>query len=63
MGSGAPFMATASSAFRPSSTVSIGVPEVKPSTEVHSSWLAPASGRACRIRPARLAPSQRAFPT
>jgi hypothetical protein len=36
-GSGAPFIATASSASRPSSTTCNGVPEVNPSTEVHSS--------------------------
>ena len=36
-GSGCPFIATASSASRPSITVATGVPEVNPSTDVHSS--------------------------
>ena len=36
-GSGWPFIATASSASRPSMTVCTGVPDVKPSTDVHSS--------------------------
>ena len=36
-GSAVPFMAMASRAFRPSSTTGKGVPEVNPSTEVHSS--------------------------
>ena len=61
-GSGCPFIATASRASRPSSTTCSGVPEVNPSTEVHSSWSAPARGRACRIRSARRAPSHRALP-
>jgi hypothetical protein len=61
-GSGVPFMATASSASRPSRTVASGVPEVNPSVEVHSSWSAPARGRAARSRLARLAPSHLAFP-
>ena len=39
------------------------LPQVDPSTEVHSSWLAPARGRACLIRAARLAPSHFALPT
>ena len=55
-------MATASSASRPSSTTWIGVPEVNPSTDVHSSWLAPALGRAERMMLARLAPSHFALP-
>ena len=55
-------MATASSAFRPSMTVAIGVPEVKPSTDVHSNWSAPALIRAIRSRLARLAPSHLALP-
>ena len=63
MGSAVPFIATASSASLPSSTTSSGVPEVKPSTEVHSSWLVPPRGRACLIRAARLAPSHFALPT
>jgi hypothetical protein len=62
-GNGVPFIATASSASRPSSTTCSGVPLVYPSTEVHSSWSAPASGRACRIRSARRAPSHLALPT
>ena len=37
-----PFIATASIASRPSMTVCIGVPEVNPSTDVHSSCSAPA---------------------
>ena len=36
-GSGCPFMAIASRASRPSITVATGVPEVNPSTDVHSS--------------------------
>ena len=55
-------MPTASRASRPSSTTSIGVPEVKPSVDVHSNWLAPACGRAERMRSARLAPSHLALP-
>ncbi len=61
-GSAAPFMATASSASRPSSTTWSGVPDVNPSTDVHSSWVAPAWGRAERMMLARLAPSHFAFP-
>ena len=57
-----PFMATASSASRPSMTVWTGVPEVKPSADVHSSWSAPALIPAWRSRLARLAPSHRALP-
>ena len=56
-------MAMASSASGPSSTACSGVPEVKPSTDVHSSWVAPACGRASRMMLARLAPSHFALPT
>ena len=56
-------MATASSAFRPSMTVSIGVPQVHPSAEVLRIWSAPRLTRASRSRAARLAPSHRALPT
>jgi len=61
-GSAVPFMATASIASRPSRTVAMGVPEVKPSVEVHSNWSAPARGRAVRSRLARLVPSHLALP-
>ena len=37
IGSGWPFIATASRASRPSITVCTGVPEVNPSTDVHMS--------------------------
>src|SRR6201996_2711965 len=53
VGSTAPFIPTASSASWPlSSTTESGVPEVKPSLEVHSSWSAPARGLADRMRAA-----------
>ena len=55
-------MATATRASRPSITVAIGVPEVNPSTEVHSNWSAPALTPAIRSRLARLAPSHLALP-
>src|SRR6516162_8520167 len=61
-GSGEPFIATASSASRPSMTACTGTPEVNPSAEVHSNWLAPARRPAWRSRLARLAPSHRALP-
>src|SRR5215471_1337615 len=61
-GRGVPFIATASRASRPSSAAWTGTPEVNPSTEVHSSWLAPARIPAWRSRLARLAPSHRALP-
>ncbi len=61
-GSAAPFIATASSASRPSITTGTGVPEVNPSTDVHISWSAPALMPASRSRPARLAPSHLALP-
>src|SRR5215470_19689341 len=61
-GSGAPFIATATSASRPSITTCTGVPEVNPSTDVHSSWLAPDRIPALRSRLARLAPSHFALP-
>ena len=61
-GSAAPFMATATSASRPSITTDSGVPEVNPSTDVHSSWSAPACGRASRSSDASDAPSHFAFP-
>ena len=61
-GSGWPFMATASSASRPSRTVCTGVPQVYPSAEVDRIWSAPARGRASRSRLARLAPSHLALP-
>ena len=57
-----PFIATASMASRPSMTVCTGVPEVKPSTDVHSSCSAPALIPAARSRLARLAPSHSALP-
>src|ERR1700733_7746929 len=62
VGSAAPFMATATSASRPSSTTDSGVPEVKPSTDVHSSWSAPGCGPADRTSDARDAPSHLALP-
>ena len=62
-GSAVPFIATASIASRPSITVCSGVPEVKPSAEVHRSWSAPARTPAWRSRLARLAPTQSALPT
>ena len=62
MGSGWPFIATASSASRPSITVCTGVPEVNPSTDVHISWSAPALIPASRSTAARLAPSHFALP-
>src|SRR5215469_9074460 len=50
-GRAVPFMATAMSESRPvSSTTDSGVPDVNPSTDVHSSWSAPRSGPAARIR-------------
>src|SRR6516225_4711539 len=61
-GSAVPFIATASSASRPSMTACTGTPEVNPSAEVHSSWLAPARMPAARSRLARLAPSHLALP-
>ena len=61
-GSGWPFIATASSASRPSITVCTGVPEVNPSTEVHISWSAPALIPASRSTARRLAPSHFALP-
>ena len=62
IGSACPFIATASSASRPSITVCTGVPEVNPSTEVHISWSAPALIPASLSRAARLAPSHLALP-
>ena len=61
-GSGWPFMATASSASRPSITVATGVPDVNPSTDVQYSWLAPALMPASRSTPASEAPSHSALP-
>ena len=61
-GSAAPFIATASSASRPSIAVWIGVPEVKPSDDVLKSWSAPALIPASWRRLRRLAPSHLALP-
>src|ERR1700735_843603 len=63
VGSGVPFMATASIASRPSIVIWTGDPEVNPSAEVHSSWSAPAWIPASRSRLRRLAPSHSALPT
>src|SRR5215469_4041255 len=61
-GSAASFMATAMSESRPvSSTTDSGVPDVNPSTDVHSSWSAPRSGPASRISAAYDAPSHLAL--
>ena len=62
IGSGWPFIATASRASRPSITVCTGVPEVNPSTDVHINWSAPALIPASRSKLARLAPSHSALP-
>src|SRR5215469_5146373 len=61
-GSGWPFIATASRASRPSITTWTGVPEVNPSTDVHSSMDAPLLTPACRKRDPREAPSHLALP-
>ena len=55
-------MATATSESLPSITTVSGVPEVNPSTDVHSNWSAPASGRASRSSDGKEAPSHLAFP-
>ena len=61
-GSAAPFIATATSASRPSRTTDSGVPDVNPSVDVHSSCDAPACRRASRSSEASDAPSHFAFP-
>ena len=61
-GSAAPFIATATSASRPSRTTDSGVPDVNPSVDVHSSCDAPACGRASRSSEASDAPSHLALP-
>ena len=63
MGSGRPFMATASMASRSSVSTSTGVAHVHPSWEVCSTQSAPASTPTSASRSARRTPLQRALPT
>ena len=63
MGSGSPFMATASSASRPSMIADTGDPHVQPSAEVLKSCVAPGCTPASSSRSASRAPRQTALPT
>jgi hypothetical protein len=63
IGSGSPFMPTASIASRPSRTTAVGVPIVMPSVDVPTIWSAAACTPASRSSGASAAPSQRAVPT
>ena len=62
IGSGSPFIATASIASRPSIATAVGVPTVNPSTERPTIWSAPGSGSASSSSSRSGAPIHRALP-
>ena len=63
MGSGSPFIATASSASRPSMIAATGEPHVQPSADVLNSCVAPGCTPTSSSRSASSAPRQTALPT